>query len=416
MLDRHPSREQLGRYIQDELPLPQRRRIRKHVSICSFCQRREHRLLEEESSQAEVSYEAAIRRAALGAANWLHRFEGESHHARELLAELLRDPGPEPLDRLREASQALALRLLGMLRERCRSSWFQAPAQAIELAELEVVVAERLDEARCGSGVAADSRALAWADLGNSYRILSDFGAAELALKKAVEHQSLSGDLLTESEVLSILASLRRGQTRFEESLALFDRVIGIAREAEDRHQEGRALIAKATAMGDRAMGGRGSFRESIRFLRKGLARIDPSADAELMLAARHNFLLFLAQAGKPREAEQLLKTQRDLYYDPGKESHVAKLCWLEGSIDAALGNLKKAETKYRVVKELLARQPLVLESAFASLELSLILCRQRRNREALTLVEEAIPVFELVEDEPVIAASRLLAFGLRSS
>jgi tetratricopeptide (TPR) repeat protein len=415
MLDRHPSREQLDRYVQDELPLPQRRRIGKHVSVCSFCQRREHRLLEE-SSQGAESYEAAIRRAAMGAATWLKRFENESHHARELLAELLQDPGPEPLDRLREAPQALALQLLRLLKERCRSAWSQEPAQAVELAELEVVVAERLDEARCGSGVAADSRALAWADLGNSYRILSDFEAAEMALKKAAEHQRLSGDPLTESEILSVLASLRRGQGRYSESFATFDRVIQIARKGDDCHGEGRALIAKGTALGDQALGGRGGFRDSIRLLRKGMARIDPAAEPELMLIAQHNFLYFLTESGSSREADEILQRDRHLYGTLGREVHLTRLCWLEGSIAEGLGRIPEAEMSFRRAREILSHQQLVLEAASVSMHLALVLCKQGQRQEARNLVEEAIPVLETLGIYPDALAAKLLSLRLRSS
>jgi tetratricopeptide (TPR) repeat protein len=415
MLDRHPSREQLDRYVQDELPLPQRRRVHKHVSNCSFCQRREHRLLEE-SSQGDVSYEAAIRRATLGVAAWLQRFQDESHHARELLAELLRDPGPEPLDRLREAPQALALRLLQMLRERCRSSWFQAPAQAIELAELEVVVAERLDEARCGSSVAADSRALAWADLGNSYRILSDFGAAEMALKKAVACQRHSGDPLTECEILGVLSSLRKHQGRYAESVASCGLMLQIARQGEDRRWEGWALMAKGTVLGDQALVEGGDLRQAIRLLRKGMARIDPISDPELMLRTQHNFLNFLNESGKSQEAEQILRRDRHLYDKTGKEAFLVGLHWLEGSIGESLGRIHEAEISLRKAREILSQQQLVLKIACISLQLGLVLCRQGQRQEALRLVEEAIPIFDTVGTYPKMAAARLLSLHLRSS
>jgi tetratricopeptide (TPR) repeat protein len=415
MWGQHPSREQLDRHVRDDLPLPQRRRIVKHLSGCSLCERRERRLSAEVSQSIPVSYEAAIQRAALGAANWLKRLEDESHHARELLAELLHEPGPEPLERLRQAPPALGLKLLCLLQEHCRASWSQAPVQAVELAQLEVAVAERLDETRCGSGVAADSRALAWADLGNSYRILSDFGTAELALNKAVEHQRLSGDPLTESEILSILASLRRGQGRYSESFATFDRVIQIARHGEDRHREGRALIAKGTALGDQALGGSGGFRDSIRLLRKGLTRIDPAAEPDLMLMAQHNILYFLTEAGRSREADQILRRNRHLYGSLGREVLLGRLHWLEGSIAEDLGRFGEAEMSLRKAREFVSHQQLVLETASVSLQLGLVLCKQEQRQEARILVEEAIPIFETLGTYPDALAARLLSLRLRS-
>jgi tetratricopeptide (TPR) repeat protein len=413
MFDQHPSREQLDRYVQDDLPLPQRRRIRKHVSVCSFCQRREHRLLEE-SSQGSVSYEAAIQRAAMGAANWFQRFEGESHQARELLSELLRDPSPEPLDRLRQAPQTLALKLLRLIQERCRSSWSQEPVRSIELAELEVVVAERLDEARCGSGVAADARALAWADLGNSYRIVADFGAAELALKRAAEHQRLSGDPLTECEILGFLSSLRDNQGRYAESVANCDLMLQIARQGEDCRWEGLALMAKGTVLGDQALVERGDFRSAIRTLRKGMVRIDPNSDSDLMLKMQHNVINFLNESGESREAAQTLQRNRHLY-DVSGNTLVTKLHWLEGSIAEGLGRVHEAERSLRKAWEILSEQELIREIACISLQLGLLLCQQGQRHEARRLVEEAIPIFDILGNYPKMAAARLLSLRLHS-
>jgi tetratricopeptide (TPR) repeat protein len=411
----HPSREQLDRHVRDELPLPQRRRVTRHLSACPLCQRRENRLSSEVSLSIPVSYDGAIQRASLEAARWLKRLENESHHAKELLAELLRDSGPEPLERLRQAPPALSLKLLRLLQERCRSSWFQEPVRAVELAQLEVCVAERLDESRCGSGVAADSRAWAWADLGNTHRILSDFKATELALGKAFEHQRLSGDPLTECKILSLQASLCKGQGRFDESFSLWDRVLQIAREAEDRHREGQALIAKGTTASEQAIVERGSFRESIRLLRKGLARLDAEADPKLLLAVRHNILINLTEAGRPHDAEQILVQERHRYDCLGSEVFLAKLRWLEGSIDEGLGRWPQAETSLRSARDLLQQQQRKLESAFVSLQLSIFLCKQGRRGDALRLVEEIIPVFESVYNRPAETAARLLLRRLRS-
>jgi tetratricopeptide (TPR) repeat protein len=411
----HPSREQLERHVQDDLPLPQRRRMARHLSGCSLCERRERRMSAEVSQSIPVSYEGAIQRAALGAAVWLKRLEDESHHARDLLAELLRDSGHEPLDRLRQAPPALSLKLLRLIQERCRASWSQEPVRAVELAHLEVAVAERLDNSRCGSGVAADSRALAWADLGNSYRILSDFGTAELALKKAAEHQRLSGDPLTESEILDFLASLRKHQGRYSEAFANCDRVIEIARQGEDRHREGRALIAKGTAASDRAFSGRGDFRESIRLLRKGMVRIDLACDPDLKFIAQHNFVNSLNAAGRSLEAEQILRRIRYLYDDLGRGSFLSKLHWLEGSIAESLGRIHEAEVNLRKAREIFSQQQLVLDVASVSLHLGMVLCRQEQYQEARRLVEEAIPIFEVLGIEADITAARFLALRLRS-
>ncbi len=416
MWGHHPTREQLDLHLRDELPLPQRRRVARHVDNCQICLRRVQRLDEDISpGAARAGYEAAIQKAARGASSWLRRFEQESQPARHLLGELLQNPDSEILETIRSAPQELGLKLLRLVQERCRSAWLQEPARAVDLALLEIAVAERLDEARCGSGLVADSRALAWADLGNSYRILSDFRMADLALNEAIEYHRNSGDPSTESEVTGFQASLRRSQGRFKEAFVLFDRVIRIARESDDRHWEGKALIAKGTAIGDQAMGGRGDFQEALRLLRKGLARIDPSAAPDLALAAQHNLLFFVTESGRPEEAAKGLEQSRNLYEDLGNKSQQAKLRWLEGSIDASLGRLSAAAAGLNAVREMLSEQGLVLDSAFAALQLSLVHSRQGRLHDARVLLADAIPVFEAVGDEQVISAARLLAHRVRS-
>jgi tetratricopeptide (TPR) repeat protein len=369
----------------------------------------------EASQSLPVSYEGAIQRAALGAANWLKRLEDESHHARDLLAELLRDPGPEPLDRLRQASPALSLKLLRLLQDRCQSLWFKEPARAVELAELEMAVINQLDEARCGSALAADSQALAWADLGNSYRILGDFQRAEMALRKAAEHQRLSGDLLTEAKILAFTASLRKQQGRYSESFANYDRVIEIARLGEDRYVEGQALIAKGNALGEQALAGMGDFHRSIRLLRKGMVRIGSTSEPGLMFMAQHNLANQLNAAGRSQEASQALEQNRHLYKDIGEEPSFAKLHWLEGSIAESVDRIQDAEISFRKARELLSHLQLAPGVASISLRLCLVLCRRGQRQEARQLMREVVPIFESLGTHAEESAAKLLSLRLRS-
>jgi tetratricopeptide (TPR) repeat protein len=279
---------------------------------------------------------------------------------------------------------------------------------------MAVVIASHLSESRYGSGLVADARALAWAYLGNMHRITCDQTKAEQALRIALEHQKLSGDPLTKSEILSFLASLRRSQERFEECAVLYDQVIEICREGEDRHGEGRALIAKGTGLGDRTIGEIGGRRETIRLLRKGMARIDPSAEPELMLTARHNILYYLAESGGAYEAHQMLKKERHLYLGIGKSAHVAKLPWLEGIIAEGLGRLGESQAFLWKSREILDEGQRSLDAAFVSLRLGFVLSKQGRRSEAKRLVEEIIPVFESLDVSRAASAARLLFLRLR--
>ena len=73
-------------------------------------------------------------------------------------------------DRLLEASR------LYMRRE---------PAEAVDIVRLAILVAERLDPSRHGRERIADLRASAWAELGNTKRLASDFEGARRAFNEA---------------------------------------------------------------------------------------------------------------------------------------------------------------------------------------------------------------------------------------
>lgn len=408
----HPLRESLVSYVRDELPLTQRRKVAKHLASCLLCQRKAHKISVESSQEsAGFGYEAAIERAAKGTREWLSRFHEESRPATSFLNTLL-ESAPGDLTRFRDDPQAHTLKLWQLLQERCRASWLEEPVKSLELAHMAVSVADRLQESRYGTGLVADARAQAWTDLGNSYRIFSDFRNAEQALGNAAEHQRESGDPLTGTQTLMTLAALRKDQGRFDESTVLLDRVIGIYREGEDRHREGYALIAKGTTLGVKAQEGAGDFRDAIRFLRKGISRIESSRNTHLMIASHTNLLRHLTEIGKPLEAWQRLDHLRDIYRNFGKQRHLGHLHWLEGKVAEKLDRIASAQTSLSSARELVLVHGVPSELAFVSLDLSLVLSRQGRRSEAKLLLDnEVIPFFDAVGKDRFAMAARLLYF-----
>jgi hypothetical protein len=143
-----------------------------------------------------------------------------------LLAEIFGTLEPERKALLGSGVRFRSLQLCQLLEEKSRALWFSAPARAVQLADLAVVVAERLDDAHYGPLLAEDARASAWAHLGNALRIASDHHRAEEALRIAEEHQRRSGeDAYTEALILSFKASLRSAQGQFNEAARLLDGV-----------------------------------------------------------------------------------------------------------------------------------------------------------------------------------------------
>jgi tetratricopeptide (TPR) repeat protein len=326
----------------------------------------------------------------------------EIDRAAVLLGELLAEAAPDRRHLIAIQPRFQALQLCELLLARSRDAWFTDAAAAVEMAELAVAVSGRLDTERYGESLIADVQARAWACFGNALRISSDLRRAEEALRTAEEHNRAGGeDAYTSAEILSFKASLRNSQGRFEEAAALLDDVIGVYREARDRHREGRALIQKGTA---RSYSGRHS--EAIRLVRRGLSKIDAFEEPRLLVSARHNLIGYLNESGRHEEALRTLQETRDLYLQLGERSHLVRLRWLEGRIHRDLGHLAEAEAALRDAREDLVQQGIAVDAAFVALDLAVVLLKRGDSAELKRLALEMLPIFESrdVRDEAFAA------------
>jgi tetratricopeptide (TPR) repeat protein len=335
--------------------------------------------------------EGALRLGTSHAAERLTSILEEIDCAAALLDELLAEPGPDRRRLIETQPRFQALKLCELLLARSREAWFTDAAASVELAELAVSLSDRLDVGHYGKGLVEDTRARAWAHLGNARRIASDLRQAEEALHTAEEHL-LQGDedSYTAVEILSFKASLRNTQGRFEEAAALLDPVIAVYCEARDRHREGRALIQKGTALSYA-----GRHAEAIRVVRRGLKRIDAFEEPRLLVSARHNLIGYLNESGRNEEALRTLEETRGLYLQLGERAHLVRLRWLEGKIHRDLGHLDKAEAALREARADLIRHGIALDAALVSLDLAMVLLDRGDAAELKRLALEMVPIFE---------------------
>lgn len=353
-------------------------------------------------------YGAAFDRVAAGLGEHLDRVLRETREASILLGELLLQPRERRLERVRSEPRIWLLKLCERLEAASRKAWAEAPATAVEMAELAVEVAERLDPRRYGEPLVADARALAWAYLGNARRITSDLGRAEEALAHAERlYRQFEADFLTEAEILVFQSSLRNTQGRFAEAAALLDRAFWLYREAGDLHQEGRALILKGMVLGDG-----GDLEAAIASLAEGLPRIDPAAEPRLLLVARHNLALYLCDHGKYEEAAEALESNRRLYLERGDRMDLVRLRWLEGRIALGLGRPAEAARVLGLARDVFLEQEIGFDAALVSLDLALAHARQGDTEEMKRVVSEIVPVFQACRVQPEALASLLLLRG----
>lgn len=357
------------------------------------------------SKKMSELYGAAFDRAAGKSGEHVKRVLREKAEAAVLLPELLRETPERRRERIRSEPRLWLLKLCEGLEAASREAWADDPAAAVECAELAVKIAERLDVQRYGEDLVADARALAWAYLGNAWRIASDLLRAEAALSRASEHyRRFEADPLTEAEILGFQASLRNSQGRFQDAAALLDRALRLYREVGDRHREGRTLILKGMVLGDC-----GSFREAIRHLQKGLSRIDPSAEPRLLLVASHNLALSLSEGGRHGEALETLQRSRHLYLEIGDRIDLVRLRWLEGQIALRLGRLGEAGSALGFALEAFLELGIGFDAALVALDLAMVHARQGDTAGVKRIVAEIVPVFQSCRVHPEAIAALLL-------
>jgi tetratricopeptide (TPR) repeat protein len=350
-------------------------------------------------------YGPALDRAAQAVGDQEEGILREIDAAAALLGEVLAKPAAERQGLVREV-RFHGLKLCQLLQERSEELWCEDPVAGVELARLAVEISGCLDEDHYGKGLVEDARAMAWAWLGNAYRVASDLRRAEEALDRAEVHLERSGgEAYTEAQILSFRASLRSSQGRSPEAAKLLDRALVIYRTAKDRHLEGKALIQKAMAFAYD-----GELQRAVRLARRGLSLIDPSEEPRLFVTARHNLIGYLNEAGSPGQALDTLHKTRRLYRDLGEPSHLARLSWLEGRITRDLGRLDEAEASLKEARSFFIQHGIGLDAARVLLDLATVSAQRGDTAELKRLAAEMVPVFASRDIHPeALAALALL-------
>lgn len=399
MFERHPSQGRLADFGRGRLSPEETREVVLHLlGGCARCRRVTAGFVTLEAPAATPEPEAAgFEYAGVfeSARRALRRHQAvlsaERTVAPGLVAELALQRFAQQWVMVTSQARFQTWAVCELLLDHSREWGFKDPTRALELAELGAAVAAQLSRAAYGDSRVSDLSARAWATLGNSERIRSDFRAAERSFARAERLlRSGTGDPLEKARVLLLKASLRGNQGRHPEAFRLLDRVAAIAKRNGDLHLRGKALITKGFFEGLA-----GHTAPAILLLEQGLREVDLQAEPRLVVAARHNLVLHLNDGGRHEEALTLLEELRPLYLRLGERMNLVRLRWLEGKIAAALGRFAHAEEHFRQVRADLVEQELGFDAALLSLDLADIYARQGRTAELRRLAEEMIPIFQ---------------------
>jgi tetratricopeptide (TPR) repeat protein len=285
------------------------------------------------------------------------------------------------------------------LLERCRLLRHDDATQLLELAGRAVECSERLRPERHGAAKVAELQAYSWSEQANAHRLAGDLRQAEVAIAHAFDRaaeahacavrEGASDQALLLAHLYDLQASLYADQRRLDEALRLQDLVYEIRMERGDLHGAGRALISKGVYTGFA-----NDSEGALRLLAEGRQMIDAERDPQLVLLGIHNTASLLVEAGRFREAAELVRANRALFQENAGRADRLRLLMLSGEIKAGLGELAAAEQELREAKRGLERLGFGYRSALTTLYLCRVCLRQGRAAEARELAEEAVAVF----------------------
>ncbi len=282
---------------------------------------------------------------------------------------------------------------------------YRDPDQMVELAKLACESAGHLDPRVYGEAVVADTKARAWAELGNAYRVSDDFAAAEEALEQAVLWvRQGSRDLRLTARITDFMASLYSDQGRFAEACEFLSALQFVYQEKGEEHLVGRALISEGSFAGHD-----GRPEEGILLVCEGLLRIDLDRDPKMKVLGLHALVFNLIEAERYRKARTLLWHIRPLFEQEGDRLNILRLRWLEGKIYSGLGDGAVAEEHFQFVRKQFKKLRQHYDSALVSLDLAMLWAKQGRREETSLLAKELIASFRALRIAREAAASLIV-------
>lgn len=267
------------------------------------------------------------------------------------------------------------------------ASRFDDPQRTLDLADVAVAVSEALRPADLPAAIVSDLRGRAWAARGNALRIKSDLRGAEASFARAREYlDEGTGDPLEEARLCSFIATALSADGRYEEAVAVQERLVRLHTRMGDDSQVGTLLVSLANyhfRSGDR--------RRAIAVAMRAVGMLDAESDPRLALAVRHNLVMYLHEDGRFEEALAVLAKLKPEYAKLGDRINLLRLIWVEGLIAHKLRDVAAAEQAYHTAGHGFVEQEMALDAARVALDLGSLLLEQRRTegvRELATAVE----------------------------
>lgn len=394
----HVPEDLFGRFLRSAVSQEESHRVVRHLLAgCSRCTELVHRISTElgiwgtGKPSWEDAYDEVFQRA----------FAFATEEERRVALERLRGWGQwaalEPLNpQMRFATVEAdanyhTFGLYDRLLEASRLSMRREPAEAVDIARLAILVAERLDPKRHSKERIADLRAVAWAELGNVRRLASDFEASRRAFNEAwrIIEEEGTNDPLDQAHIMSLEASYLNDLGDFETAETILEEALELYRKAENSHLQGRMLLKMGNTIGHI------DAERGVRHIKKALALIDAKAEPRLELCAQHDCAWHLNNSGQPEEALAILDKARPLYKQFPDTYTQLRLHWLEAKISHNLGELAEAESTLQQLWDEFRARNLNHELVLVSIDLAETFAKKGELARAAELAEESYPILK---------------------
>jgi hypothetical protein len=301
MISSHPDLETLTRFVRGTLGRERRREVEQHLAACPTCGLRLETIPPAPGPETVVRWRAHLfeeRRRRREESEETQRNLGQTLRgvgnvigalAEKQVQELLAASEHERRQRIQTEAGLPTLALCELLEARCRAAWLEDPDEAVELARLSVLVAERLDPGVYGADRIDNARAMAWMHLGNAFRIAAEWRQARENVSEVAESAGEEAMILVDPafpryEIDTALwemrdAFLERGMG-FDAVLVTLDLAAGYLREGREDGVR-RMLDESVPRFEERGL--QPYTLDAVRFLRDALHCGEPELTPELL-------------------------------------------------------------------------------------------------------------------------------------
>ncbi|HSS52794.1 MAG TPA: hypothetical protein VLX28_27950, partial [Thermoanaerobaculia bacterium] len=289
--------------------------IRRLLRGCEPCQATAHRDLialeiaargEAEATEPSFAYDAVLDRAVDHVDRAATLSNGERWRFFKAAALLRSGNGVLAIVETGDMS----LKGLGVYEALLARSWairYDNPREMCHLTRVAVEMTDGFDPATYGDRRVADLRARAWGELANAYRVADRLREAQDAFGRAFDYfHKGSGDRGLKMRLLDLEASYLGTSREFNLALQRLATLAEMHRADGEDHLVGRTLIIKALYAFYR-----GDTEEACRTIGEGLALIDRDRDPSLALVGAFDYILFLVESDRFKDAKRALFENR---------------------------------------------------------------------------------------------------------